>query len=84
MSKKKTLILPKLHYGPFFLKILKEFIEFHKLPSNLYLPDNFTPSDVVLSRILDIMVHTFGNERREEILKELDEFNMTLPAFFRN
>jgi hypothetical protein len=79
----RSLNLPRGNYGPFCLKIIQEFVAHHKLPANLPVPVAGLSTHVALSRIFDIMLHSMGEEKREEILKNLDEYNMSVPACFR-
>ena len=75
--------LPSGNYGPYCLKILHDFIEHHKLQSDLPLPIPGLPTHEALSRIFDIMLHSMGEEKRAECLKNLDDYNMGIPAHFR-
>lgn len=79
----RSLNLPSGDYGPFCMKILKEFIDYHELPKNLPVPEKGLSTHVALSRIFDIMLHSMGSEKREEILSNLGEYNMGIPAHFR-
>lgn len=79
----KKLILPRVEYGPFCLKILNDFINHHKLSKNLPVPSNGITNHEALSRIFDIMIHSMGDEKRQEILKDLEEYNKGIPPHFR-
>ena len=70
----KSLCLPKKNYGPFCLKILDDFIDHHKLSKNLPLPFPGLSVEESLSRIFDVILHSMGNDYREKMLKELDEY----------
>lgn len=65
------------------MKILSEFIDFHKLPKDLPMPCPGLSTHVALSRIFDVILHSMGEEKRQEILSNLDEYNMGIPAHFR-
>lgn len=71
----RSVQLPSNNYGPFCLKILSEFIIHHGLSKDLPLPVPGLRTDQALSRIFDIITHSLGSEKREALLKELDEYN---------
>ncbi len=75
--------LPKSCYGSLCLKILSDFIEYHELDKSLELPNSKDLPHVMLSKILDIMLQTMDEEKRQEILKDTQEYNMSLPAYIR-
>ena len=83
LPNQRSLKLPSGNYGPYCLKILHDFIEHHKLQEDLPLPSPGISTHDALSRIFDIMLHSMGEEKRAECLKNLDEYNMGLPAHFR-
>jgi len=78
---KRKLTLPK-KYGPMCLKILHEFITHHKLSKNLPLPESSSSTEEALSRIFDVMLHSMGEEKRNEVLDDVSNYSMSLPAFF--
>lgn len=80
MNEIRKLILPSTNYGPFCLKILDEFKLYHKLSQELPVPTYSLPLHESLSRIFDIMLHSMGEEKRNEILIELDEYAKSLPV----
>lgn len=82
IDKKRSLRLPKANYGSFCLKILHDFMKLHNLV-DLPTPVSGSSNQESLSRIFDIILHSMGQEKREEILKNLDEYMMDLPAHFR-
>lgn len=82
-KEKKTLILPKKRYEAFFLKVMHDFIEYHKIPQDLPLPTTGLIMNISMSYILDIMVHSMGDQKREEVLKELEEYKSSLPFDLR-
>lgn len=79
----RKLILPREQYGPFCLRILNEFKKHFNLPEDLEIPKPELKIHMSLSRIFDIMVHAMGDDIRNIILKELDEYVMSLPAHCR-
>lgn len=81
-SSKSGLKLPSHDYGPFCMRILHEFMEHHKIPE-MPLPHSGISTHEALSRIFDIMLCSMGEEKRSEILKNLNEYNMGIPAHFR-
>jgi len=78
---KRKLTLPK-KYGPMCLKILHEFISYHKLPHDIPVPDSSLSTEEALSRIFDIMLYSIGEEKRNEVLDDVSNYSMSLPAFF--
>jgi hypothetical protein len=84
LESEKTLKLPFKEFGPFCLKILQEFIEHHKLPKDLQLPEKAEKLHIGMSKIFDVMLHSMGPEKRNEILIDLDKYKMSLPAHFRD
>lgn len=58
--------------------ILKEFRSFHKIPEDLPLPDRSADIGSALSKIFDMMIYTFGEERRTKIIEECKDFNNIL------
>lgn len=79
MTSKKELRLPQYSYGPITLKILQEFIEHHKLSSDLKRPDNADTIESAISKILNIMISSMGNEKKDQIIQEVLEYNSSLP-----
>jgi len=82
---KDQLILPEKRYQPFFVKVMIDFIEHHGIvmdKSNC-LPDGSMKIHLALSRILDVMVHSMGENKRSEIMKELDEYKKEIPSFLK-
>lgn len=80
---KKPLYLPSKNYEPFFMKVMHDFIEYHKLPKDLPLPEMGIGMNLCMSRILDVMVHSMGEEKRKEILEDLDKYRIGIPAAFK-
>ena len=77
------IMLPNEKYQPFFLKVLSDFMKFHNVPLHLPVPQGSMKLHVALSCILDIMVHSMGEENRNLILTELEEYRKGLPPSFR-
>ncbi len=78
-----SFMLPKSCYGPICLKILDEFIEHHHLPKDVARPNTADLVHCALSKIFNIMALSMGPEKRQEVLKDLQEYSMTLPAYIR-
>ena len=72
-----SMILPETSYGPFCNRIMQEFIEYHHLP-DLPLPGPCLPPHIILSRIYDAMLLSMGQEKRNELLIELEEYKKGL------
>lgn len=83
MDNKKKLVFPRHQYGPLCKKILSEFIDHHKLDKNLDLPCIGEKPDISLSKIFDIMLHSMGLEKRYELLKDAEEYLLSLPPSLR-
>jgi len=81
-KERRALKLPSVNYGPFCLKILNEFIAHNKLP-DLPLPNPGDKTTDALSKIFDVILSSMGEEKRDEIMKNLDEYAMGIPACFR-
>ncbi len=80
----RKFLLPKVEYGPISMKILKEFVSYHKLEGEILYPEKDLDLSICLSRILHIMVKSMGKDWEKNIQDNLDEYNMTIPAFYRN
>ena len=76
--------LPSKDYGPFCNKILTDFIEHHNLSKDLPMPCGGLTTSEALSRIFDIILHSLGEEKRNEALEKLKEYNMGIPSCLRN
>lgn len=79
----EQLNLPKQRYEPFFLKVMNDFKNHHKLPDNIPPPQGNMMPHKLLSYILDLMTHSMGELKRNEILSELSEYKMGLPFDLR-
>jgi len=75
--------LPQMDYGPFCLRILKEFVDYYDLPKNLEFPQSGISTHEALSRIFDIILHSLPKEKQKEILEALDKYKMEIPAALR-
>jgi len=75
--------LPKSLFQPFFLKVMSDFIEHNKLPSDLPLPQGNMSLPVAMSCILDVISYSMGKEKRDLILQELEEYKAGLPFDLR-
>jgi hypothetical protein len=76
----KMFILPKDQYQPFCMKILHAFIEHHNLPY-LPLPEGSLLMHLCMSRIFDCMLYSMGMEKRDEFIKDLEEYKISLETF---
>lgn len=74
VSSMRSLVLPK-KYGPFCMKILHDFIDHHKLCKDLPKPEPGLLIHLSMSRIFDVMLHSMGEEKRNNILKEVEDYN---------
>lgn len=79
-SEKSEFKLPRLGYQPFFVKAMQDFISHHNLPKHLTIPAGNMHISDVFSYILDIMAHSMGDEKRKNLIKELEEYNPSLPS----
>jgi antitoxin component of RelBE/YafQ-DinJ toxin-antitoxin module len=80
---KKTLILPRLNYGPICLKILTEFAKHNNLPITLLMPEAKQATHQALARIFDILLLSMGEEKRNELLNDAEEYFNDLPPSVR-
>lgn len=80
----KDIRLPREHYQSFILKFMKDFVDHHNLHPHVVRIEGNMHLSQALSQIIDVMARSMGEERRKEILKELDEYNMSIPACFRD
>jgi hypothetical protein len=71
---KKELKLPIHNYGPIALKILSDFKEFHKLPNDLKVPDIADTIESAISKILNIMISSMGESKKNEIIEEVEKY----------
>lgn len=83
MNGEKRLKLPSHNYGPYCLRILKEFCEYHKIDKSLSFPNAEDTIVNALSKIFDIILHSIPKEEQEKILKDLDQYVMSIPAVLR-
>lgn len=79
----KILKLPIADYGPMCGRILHEFCLYHNLSADLPVPSVGLPISVSLSRIFDIMLHSMGQEKRDQMIRESNEYLMQIPASLR-
>lgn len=57
---------------------MNDFIIHNDLPKDLPLPKGNMSLDCALSLILDIIVRSMGDQKRDEIIKELEEYKESL------
>lgn len=72
-----VLVLPEQGYGPICNRLLKEFISHHKLPK-LTLPEGKCSVTQGVSIIVDIMLHSMGQEKRLQLIKDVEEYKKSL------
>ena len=77
------LILPKKMYEPFFMKVMCEFRNHHKIPDDTPPPSGIIAPHKLLSYILDVMTKSMGEEKRNDLLVELNHFKEDLPFDLR-
>ena len=73
-----SLNLPRHKYEPFFLKIIKDFIEFHKISEDIPFPEGNLSPHMIFSYISELMAYSMGYEKREELIKELEEYKNSI------
>ena len=76
----QPLILPQDKYGPFCMKILRDFIEYHNIPKDIPLPIPGLLIHMSLSRIFDAIAYSMGKDKRDQILIELEEYKKNLKS----
>jgi hypothetical protein len=79
----EKLALPRAHYGPICLRLLDAFIQYHHLPKDLIIPQGCKKPELILSHIFDAMLHTMSSERRQELIKEVQEYSNSPPPSIR-
>lgn len=79
----RSINLPKHKYEPFFMKIIKDFIEFHKLPDTIPPPQGNMLPHKLLSYIADLMAFSMGPKKRDDLIIELEEYKEGLPFDLR-
>ena len=77
------LMLPKQRYEPFFMKVLSDFKKFHNIPDNIPPPQGNMMIHKLLSYILDVMAFSMGQEKRNALLVELNDYKEGLPFDLR-
>ena len=82
-NNKPVLKLPRISYGPICLKILNDFIEYHKLAPYVQFPQPKEKTHEFLAKIFDLMLHSMGEEKREQAIKEADTYYNDLPPSVR-
>ncbi len=76
-------MLPKQRFEPFFIKVMNDFSKHHNLPDNIPPPQGSMLPHKLLSYILDLMTHSMGENKRNEILLELKDYKEGLPFDLR-
>lgn len=82
-NNKPVLKLPRISYGPICLKILNEFIEHHKFVPYVQLPQPKEKAHEFLAKLFDLMLHSMGEEKRKQAIKEADAYYNDLPPSVR-
>jgi hypothetical protein len=77
-------VLPDKRWGTFCIKILQDFIEHHNLSKNIPLPSSHMLIHLALSRIFDVMLYSMGEEKRRNIIKELEEYKLSIKYSSEN
>lgn len=76
-------MLPKQRYEPFFMKVMCDFRNHHNIPDNTPPPSGNMSPHKLLSYILDVMTKSMGQEKRNALLVELNDFKEGLPFDLR-
>lgn len=82
-STQSDMMLPKNRFEPFFLKVLNQFAQHHKVPENVKPPQGSVMPHKLFSYILDLMAYSMGDETRNNLIKELEEYKQGLPFDLR-
>jgi len=80
---KELLILPKQRYEPFFMKVMSDFMAHHNISEFPNPPNGTMLPYKLMSYILDVMTRSMGEEKRNELLRELKEYKEGLPFDLR-
>lgn len=65
------------------MKVMSEFSKFHNLPDNIQPPQGNMMPHKLLSYILDLMAHSMGDDKRQALLFDLQEYKQGLPFDLR-
>lgn len=76
-------MLPKHRYEPFFMKVLNDFCSHHNISSGSLAPSGNMLPHKLFSYILDIMTLSMGEEKRKDLLRELEDYKEGLPFDLR-
>lgn len=77
------LMLPKAKYEPFFMKVMNDFIKHHNLPGDIAKPQGSMMPHKIFSYIVELMAHSMGEEKRKELIVELNDYKNGLPFDLR-
>lgn len=80
--KKIEMILPRKRFEPFFLKVMRDFLDHHKLP-HLDFPKDGALPHIVFSYIVESLAYSMGAEKRKELIEELEQYKLGLPFDIR-
>lgn len=58
---------------------MSDFVDHHNL-NDMKLPKREISPHELFTFILDLMASSMGNQKREEIIKELEEYKLGLPS----
>lgn len=75
--------LPRMCYGPMCLKVLHEFVEYHKIDKDIPLPDGKEYPHISFEKIFNVMIHSMSEEKREAIIKDAIAYYNDLPPSVR-
>jgi hypothetical protein len=79
---KMSLKLPRMAYGTICLKILKEFMEYHKI-GDMPCPEGKEPVHEAMEKIFNIMLGSIEETKREAIIKDAIAYYHDLPPNVR-
>lgn len=80
----KSLLLPRVNYGPLCAKLLVEFIDHHQLAANTAIPKFDDKPHIALSKIFNAMLLTMPKTKRELFIQEAEEYCNSIPPSLRN
>ena len=81
--KYEPLMLPRQRFEPFFMKAIRDFKVHHNISEDIPPPQKSMTPDKLLSYILDLMSYSMGEEKRNALLVELNEYKQGLPFDLR-
>jgi hypothetical protein len=65
------------------MKVMNDFQKFHNIPDDVPPPQGNMMPHKLLSYIVDLMAYSMGEEKRNDLMRELNEYKEGLPFDLR-